>query len=203
MADWLKRRAHSRRQCSGRNESVSLGQEFAPGAADPAAHHRCKIEPVAIFEGMHQGPRYLVEAHRGARIVIGRRIGDRFHGQDAGAGIIDEGNAKPFAIGPGDEGQLRPASRTEPLAFHGLTADRAQARQGDVESAAQQRPHLVRDACEPRRGNRRWNFPRRIPHDATLPVRAGIVMSFALTRRSLRRLPVWKSCPNRRHRRAR
>ena len=68
---------------------------------------------------------------------------------------------------------------------------------------AQQRADLVRGACQPGRGNRRRNFPRRIPHDATLPLRAGIVIGFALIRRSLRRLPVWKSWPNRRHRRAR
>jgi hypothetical protein len=186
-----------------RNERVGFGEDFTPGAADPAAHHRREVEPVPIFEGMHQDARYLVEAHRGAGAVVGRRISDGFHGQDAGAGVIDEGNAKPLAIGSGDEGKLRPAGRTEPLAFHRLAADRAQARQSDIEGCAQQRADLVRGACQPGRGNRRRNFPRRIPHNATLPLRAGIVIGFALIRRSPRHLPVWKSWPHRPHRRAR
>jgi hypothetical protein len=200
----LKRRVHSRRQCSGTGTRASgLGEDFTPGAADPAAHHRREVEPVAIFESMHQGARYLVEAHGGAGSAVGRRISDCFHGQDARAGVIDEGNAEPLAIGPRNEGKLRPTGRAQPVAFHRFAADRAQARQSDIEGRAQQRTDFFRGVCEPGRGNRCWNFPRRIPHNATLPLRAGIVIGFALIRRSPRHLPIWKSWPNRQHRQAR
>jgi hypothetical protein len=57
---------------------------------DPAPQHLRKVEPVAIFESVHQRPRNFVEAHGGAGAVAGRRIGDRFHGQDAGFGVIHE-----------------------------------------------------------------------------------------------------------------
>ena len=55
MADWLKRRAHSRRQCSGTGTSASASARSSrPALADPAPHHRGEIEPVAIFEA--RGP---------------------------------------------------------------------------------------------------------------------------------------------------
>ena len=94
-----------------RHQRVGLGQQLAAGLADPASHHRRQIEPIAIFERMDQGARNLVETHRGAGAVIGRRVGDGFHGQDARTRVIDEGNAEPLAIGPGDEREFRPARR--------------------------------------------------------------------------------------------
>jgi len=179
------------------NNSIGLSQNFMPGAADPAAHHGRKIKPVTIFESMHQGARDLIKAHGSARAVVGRRIGDCFHGRDARAGIIDKGNADPLTTGPSDEGQLRPAGCTEPLAFHRLAADRAQPRQGDIECRAQRRTNCIDGVFEPGRGNGRPNFPRRIRHAGTLPLRANFVMGFALTDLLLRRLPVSKSWPNR------
>ncbi len=73
-----------------RHKSVGLDQEFAAGLRDPASHHRHQVEPVAIFECMHQAARNLVETHGGAGAVISRRIGDRLHGQDARTGVIQE-----------------------------------------------------------------------------------------------------------------
>ena len=63
---------------------------------------------------MDQRARHVVVAHRRARPVIGRRIGDRLHRQDAGARIIGERNAEPLAIGRRDEiaaSTSRPAHR--------------------------------------------------------------------------------------------
>ena len=154
MADWLKRRAHCRRQCSGTGTSASASAKSSrPAWREPAPHHRREVEPVAIFEPMHQRPRNVVEAHGGAGTLVGRRVGDRFHGQDAGTGIVDEGNAEPFAIRPGDEGELRPAGRTEPFALDRLAADRAQPRQGEIERGAQHRAGGFRGALEPRKGS--------------------------------------------------
>ena len=114
VADWLKRRAHSRRQCSGTGTRRRRREQLAPGARHPAAQHRREVEPVAVFEGVHQRAGDIVVAHRGAGAVVGRRIGDRLHRQDAGAGIVGERNAEPLAIRRLDERQLRPAGRTRP-----------------------------------------------------------------------------------------
>ncbi len=72
-------------------QRVGVGEQLAAGARHPAAHHRREIEPVAVFEGMHQRAGDVVVAHRGAGAVIGRRIGDRLHRQQAGAGIVGKG----------------------------------------------------------------------------------------------------------------
>jgi hypothetical protein len=150
------------------NNSIGLSQNFMRGAADPAAHHGREIKPFTIFESMHQGTRDLVKAQGNAGAVVGRRIGDCFHGQDARAGIIDEGNAKPLTKGPGDEGQLRPAGCTEP---HRLAADRAQPRQGEIERGAEHHAGAFAGALEPRKCcDAGW-----LPHEGTLPARAGVV----------------------------
>src|ERR1700722_19322946 len=112
MADWLKRRAHCRRQCSGTGTSASasarssrpacatqrpiIGASSAPGLRYHASHYRAEFEPVAVFQRMDQGARYLVEPHRGASAVIGRRVGDGLHGQDARTRVIHERNAEPL-----------------------------------------------------------------------------------------------------------
>ncbi len=94
-----------------RDQRVGFGENFASRLADPASHHRRNVELVAIFEGMNERPRNLVEAHGGASALIGRRVGDRCHRQDARTRVIGERNAKTLAIGTGDEGELRPARR--------------------------------------------------------------------------------------------
>jgi hypothetical protein len=73
-----------------RHQRIRLGQQLAAGLGEPAAHHRREIEPVAIFERVHQRARYLVETHRCAGAPVSRRVGDRLHGQNAGPGIVDE-----------------------------------------------------------------------------------------------------------------
>jgi hypothetical protein len=35
------------------HQRIGTGENFAPGLADPAAHHWCKIEPIVIFERVH------------------------------------------------------------------------------------------------------------------------------------------------------
>ena len=112
--------------------------------------------------------------------MVGRRIGDRFHGQDARTRIIDEWNAEPLAIGPGDEGELRPARRTEPFAFDRLAASRAQPRQSEIERGAQQRADGAGGALEPRRGSDARQFPEHVSHGATLSPRNRLVIAPAL-----------------------
>ena len=92
-----------------RDRRVGVGEDFTPGLADPAAHHWCKVKPIAIFERVHQRPRNFIKAHRGASAVIARRIGNRLHRQDAGSGVVDERRAESLAIRSRDEGQFRPA----------------------------------------------------------------------------------------------
>ena len=87
---------------------------------------------------MHQRACDIVIAHGGAGALIGRRIGDRFHRQQAGAGIVDKGNAEPGAKRRRDERQFRPASRADALARDRLAAGDAQRRQRDVEREARQ-----------------------------------------------------------------
>ena len=92
-----------------RNQHVGLVEQFAAGARHPAAHRRREIGAVLVFQRMHQRARDVVIAHRGAGARIGRRVGDRLHRQQVGAGIVDKGNAEPRAIGRRDERQLWPS----------------------------------------------------------------------------------------------
>ena len=105
-----------------RHERVGFGEKFASGLTDPAAHHWRKIKPIAIFECVLRRPGNLVETHPGASAVIGRRVGDGFHGQDARTRVIRERTAEPLAIGASDEGEFRPALRAQPLAVDWLAA---------------------------------------------------------------------------------
>ena len=93
------------------DKRVGLGQKLASGLGDEASHHRCKVKAIGIFKGMDQRAGYLVKSHGGPGAMVGRRVGDGLHGQDAWSRVIHERNAEPLAIGPGDEGQLGPACR--------------------------------------------------------------------------------------------
>jgi ComF family protein len=53
-----------------RDERIGVGQQFAAGARHPAPHGRGEVEPVAVFQRMHERPRDIVVAHRGAGPVI-------------------------------------------------------------------------------------------------------------------------------------
>lgn len=107
------------------DERIGLRQQFPPGPGNPAAHHRCKVETIGIFKGVHQRAGNLVEPHRGAGATVGGRVGNGLHGQDARAGVIHEWNAEPLAIGPRNEGKLRPACRAKPAALDRFAADGA------------------------------------------------------------------------------
>ena len=134
-----------------RHQRIGLVQQFAAGARHPAAHGGREIEPVAVFQRMHQRARDLVVAHRGARPVVGRRVGDRLHRQHARAGIVGERNAEPLAIGRRDERELRPAGRAQAVAADRLAAGRAERRQRDIERAPENRAKWRRHAGQPRR----------------------------------------------------
>ena len=62
-----------------RHQRVGLGGELAAGTGHPLAHGGGEVQPVAIFQGMHEVAGDVVETHRGAGAAIGRRIGDRLH----------------------------------------------------------------------------------------------------------------------------
>ena len=98
-----------------RNQHIGLVEQFPPGPRHPAAHRGGEIGAVLVFQRMHQRARDVVIAHRGAGALIGRRIGDRFHRQQAGAGIVDKGNAEPRAKRRRDERQFCPAGRRRRL----------------------------------------------------------------------------------------
>jgi hypothetical protein len=134
-----------------RHQRVSLRKQFAARIADPAPHHRRQIKAVAIFEGVDKGARNLVEPHRRTRPVIDRGLGDRLHRQDTWAGVVHERDAQPFAIGPRDEGELRPARRAEPLALDRRPTHGTELRQGDVERCTQKRAHDVCGSSDARR----------------------------------------------------
>jgi hypothetical protein len=85
------------------HKCVGIGKQRPAGICHPAAHDRCKVETITVFQGMHEGARDLVVAHCGARAAIGGRISDRFHGQEAGPGLEGKRNAEPLAIGRRDE----------------------------------------------------------------------------------------------------
>jgi hypothetical protein len=146
-----------------RDERVSLGNKLASGKREPAPHHRRKIEPVAIFERMHQRPGNFVETHRGAGALIGRRVGYCLHRQNAGTGIVDEGDAEPLTIGSGDERKLRPTAGTESDAVDRGAADGAERRERNIERRAQEcarrirRPFNSRRTGEPCRGRHGGN----------------------------------------------
>src|SRR5262249_41266548 len=69
---------------------------------------------------MDELARDIVVAHRRAGTVVGRRIGDRFHRQEARPAIEGERNAEPLAIGRRDERELGPARRTQPAPSTGV-----------------------------------------------------------------------------------
>ena len=122
-----------------RNEGVGVGEELAAGMRHPASHHRREVEPVAVFQRMDELARDIVVAHGGAGAVIGRRIGDGFHRQEAGPAIETERDAEPLAIGRRDERELGPARRAQTGAFDRLAAGGAKLRQRDVDERARTR----------------------------------------------------------------
>ena len=134
-----------------RNQHIGLVEQFTAGPRHPAAHGGRQIGAILVFQRMHQRARDVVIAHRGAGARIGRRIGDRLHRQQAGAGIVDKGNAEPRAKRRRDERQLGPAFGADAFAVDRLAAGHAQRRQRDVEREFRRmRPR----ACGRRRARR-------------------------------------------------
>ena len=116
-----------------RHNCIGFGQEFTTGIGHPATHGGREVEPVAVLEGVDELAGDIVVAHCRARAPVGGRIGDRLHRQHARAGIERERDAEPLAIGRRDEGELRPARRTQALAGDRITAGSAKARQRDID----------------------------------------------------------------------
>ena len=94
----------------------------AAGIGHPAAQHWRNIEPVAIFERMHESACDLIIAHCCTGAPIGRRISDCLHGKKPGRGLVGERNAEPFTIGWGDKRKLGPAGRAKAGPLDGLAA---------------------------------------------------------------------------------
>ena len=116
-----------------RHQRVGAFKQLAAGARHPLAGGRREVEPVAVFQRMHQCARDLVVAHRSARPVVCRRIGDRLHGENARAGVVHERDAEPLAIGRCDQRQLGPARGAQAAAADQLAAGRTERRQRHVE----------------------------------------------------------------------
>ena len=116
-----------------RDQYIGLAEQFPARPRHPAAHGGGQIGAILVFQRVHQRARDVVIAHRGAGARIGRRIGYRFHRQQAGAGIVDKGNAEPGAKRRRDERQFRPAGGADAFAVDRFAAGDAQRRQRDVE----------------------------------------------------------------------
>jgi predicted amidophosphoribosyltransferase len=99
-----------------------------------------------------------------AGALVCRRVGNRFHRQDARPRIVRERNAEPLAIGAGDEGQLRPAGRTKPAPLDWRAAGRAERRQSEIERGSQHGPRRGGGSLD---AFRKFNA-RRHRHAATL-----------------------------------
>src|ERR1700745_3848313 len=130
-ADWLNRRVHCRRQCSGTGTMASLSASSSRPARAiqrPMSGRGRGGRPIS----RHGRACAVVVAHRRAGAVVGWRIGDCFHRQQAWPAVEGERNAEPLAIGRRDEGELGPASRTQTRAVDRLATGRAKLRQRDV-----------------------------------------------------------------------
>ena len=132
-----------------RQEQIGLPCEVAARMRHPAAHDRGEIEPVGIFQGVHQGAGGVVETDRRACPGIGRRVGDRLQGEDPGARIERKRNAEPLAIGRRDEGELGPAGGAQALAGDRLAAGGAELRQRHAERQPEDRARGPGQAGEP------------------------------------------------------
>src|SRR5499427_1272056 len=166
-----------------RNDGVVVSKQFAAGTRHPASHGRGEVEPVAVFQGMDELARDIVVAHRRAGAIVGWRIGDCFHRQEAWPAIEGERNAEPFAIGRRDERELGPAGWTQTRTVDRRATGRAKLRQRDVnhepearaQGATQPGKALGRDglplhgpyanaaSCEPQRRSGRWPRSWRAP----------------------------------------
>jgi len=125
-----------------RHERVGIVGQLAPGPRHPAAHGRRQIEPVAVFERMHERARDVVVAHRRAGAGEGGRMGDRLGRQHAGPRVVAERRAQPLAERRRDERQLRPARGAQAAVIADETAaGRAQRRQAEVEGEAERGAH--------------------------------------------------------------
>ncbi len=122
-----------------RHHGIGIGDELTAGIRHPAPHGGREIEPIAVFQGMDEGAGDVVVAHRRARPVVGRRIGDRLHRQQTRPAVERERNAEPLAIGRRDERKLRPAGRAQAWVADRLAAGGAEVRQRDVDRVAQSR----------------------------------------------------------------
>ncbi len=155
-----------------RDDGVGLGEQFAAGIGHPAPHHRGEVEPVAVFEGVHELLGDVVVADRGPRPLVGRRIGD-CRGREPTRSIVwwsvleREGGAEPGAIRRRDEAKLAPASRAQAGAVHGLAAGGAVLRQRHVGHEPQRGPqHVGQSAKTPDRDLARSQLPL---HDVSVP----------------------------------
>jgi hypothetical protein len=127
-----------------RNERVGIGQQFAASARHPPAHHGGKVKSVAVFEAVYQRASDIVIADDGARPVVGRWISDRFHGQQAGPGVVRKWNAQPRAVGWLDMRESRPALRAKAFSFaEGLKTRRIQPGQGKIKDEPKRLPQAV------------------------------------------------------------
>jgi hypothetical protein len=143
-----------------RHERIGIGGEFPPGTRHPAAHHGRKIEPVAVFEAVHQFARDVVVTDGGAGAIVGGRVGDRLRRQEPRTGIVGEGNAETRAVGRLDEMQFRPAFRAQGSAIaQRHAAGGAQRRQCGAECETEGAAQRRECACEARSlGDSRFHF---------------------------------------------
>ena len=108
------------------DDEFRLRDELRPGERRHHPPERSgEVEPVAVFEALHQHPGGLVVMGDGAGAPEDRRVGDRGGRQERRAQVDGEGRSEALAKGSFDEAQTRPAPGAERIghARRGMASD--------------------------------------------------------------------------------
>ena len=150
------------------------------GARHPAAHGGCEIEPVAIFEGMHQRAGDVVIAHGGAGAAD--RRADRRSPASTGCRGRDRRRRECRAARRRAARWARASTsrrRTGRRSADHIAAGRAERRQRDIERQPQRRAQRPREA--PRAWRARVPLLSRRRHGITLSPRRSTVYQCLIT----------------------
>src|SRR5208282_5273616 len=105
---------------------VGFGEQGGAGAAHELAQRRRQLQPVAVLEGQHQRPAFIVVAQGRTRPGKGRLVARAQGAERAWTEIEIEGQAAAVATGRADEADLVPAwGAQRALVAHRLVASEA------------------------------------------------------------------------------
>jgi hypothetical protein len=154
-----RRKRWSKRCLAPKHSIVDRCRRWAPRVCHPAPHHWCKVQPIAIFQGMDECPGDVVVSHCSARTPIGRGVGEGFHRKKSRPRFEGKWNAQPLAIGRRYEGELGPAACAQARPLHRLAARRTELGQGDPREQIDNSAYSARQLGKvPRRSRALLNF---------------------------------------------